>query len=171
MGAGPIRWASIQSLYDSDLEVHCARVRAVGLDVSSDLFKQLFHELHSDAVFATVVQSIDWSGVTWREKDLSGSAFVHVLVPREYAHAVDEAHDRTAKMGIQDQRPEVLDHWRVSSTWFRSPVIVSGWPTGAAATYTLLVGCTRVGNLLGLMERGEVSPRVRHRIWVGSGVG
>ncbi len=163
-----MRWSGIQSLYDADPDVHRARVRDMGLDVAADVFEQLFHEPHADPVFASVVQSIDWSGVIWRGVELSGLALSEAHVPREYEHAVEEARARTGEEGLQDERPEVVAHWREASTWFRAPVLVTGQVTDRRVGYELLVGFTRLGDLLGLMDRGEVPQQARHRVWVGS---
>ena len=159
--------ASVQALYDPDVEVHRARARQTGLDVPPDVFEQLFHEPHQDPVFAVVVQWVDWAGVTWREIELSGHALAQVQVPREYEHAVEEARARTIAVGLQDDRPEVVSHWHEESTWFRAPVLVTGEVTDRRVSYELLVGFTRLGNLLGLIERGEVAPEKKHRVWVG----
>jgi hypothetical protein len=163
-----MRWSGIQVLYDADPEAHRARLREMGLDVPADVFEQLFHEPHADQMFAAVVQSIDWTGVVWREVELSGLALSEAHVPREYEHAVEEARARTGEEGLQDERPEVVAHWREASTWFRAPVLVTGQVTDRLVGYDLLVGFTRLGDLLGLMDRGEVPAHSKHRVWVGS---
>ena len=45
---------------------------------------------------------------------------------------------------------------------------MSGEVTGSGFEYELLVGFTRLGNLLGLLDRQEVPEMQRHRVWVGS---
>lgn len=168
MAAAVIRWTSIRALYDPDLEQHRTRAREIGLEASADVFEQLFHEPHQDPVFALVVQWVDWAGVTWREIELSGLALSQVHVPREYERAVEEARARTIGQGLQDERPEVVSHWHEKSTWFRAPVLVTGDVADRPIAYELLVGFTRLGNLLGLIERGEVASEKKHRVWVGS---
>ena len=171
MAAAVIRWTSVDALYAADHEVHRARAREIGVDTPADVFEQLFHEPHQDPVFALVVQWVDWAGVTWREIELSGFVLAQVQVPREYEHAVEEARARTLEQGLQDDRPEVGSHWHEASTWFRAPVLVTGEITDRRVSYELLVGFTRLGNLLGLIERGEVAPEKKHRVWVGSRIG
>jgi hypothetical protein len=39
--------------------------------------------------------------------------------------------------------------------------------TGVSRRYECVVGFTRLGNLLGLMDRGEVKETARHLAWVG----
>jgi hypothetical protein len=53
-------------------------------------------------------------------------------------------------------------------TWLRPPILVTGEVTGSGFEYELLVGFTRLGNLLGLLDRQEVPEMKRHRVWVGS---
>jgi hypothetical protein len=36
------------------------------------------------------------------------------------------------------------------------------------ASFDLLIGFTRLGNLLGLTDRGEIPLHAWHRVWVGS---
>ena len=50
----------------------------------------------------------------------------------------------------------------------RPPVLVTGDVTGRGFQYELLVGFTRLGNLLGLLDREEVPELKRHRVWVGA---
>ena len=47
--------------------------------------------------------------------------------------------------------------------------LVTGDVTGSGFEYELLVGFTRLGNLLGLLDRQEVPEMKRHRVWVGEG--
>jgi hypothetical protein len=77
--AAGIRWSHIWVFYDADPEIHRARVRDIGLDVPAHVFEQLFHEPYADPIFATVVHSIDWAGVIWREVELPGVALKVVL--------------------------------------------------------------------------------------------
>jgi hypothetical protein len=167
VGSVAIRWASIRSLYDPDAEIHRARARGIGLDAPSDVFEQLFHEPHSDPLFAAVVGSIDWAGVGWRETELSGSALAEVHVPRQYERAVEEARAAVVAAGLEDERPEVINHWHEYASWLRAPLLVSGGVVGRSLAYELLVGFARLGNLLGLMDRGDVPAATRHRVWVG----
>ncbi len=168
MVAAAIRWSDIQALYDADPAVHRARVRDIGLDAPADVFEQLFHEPHADPLFTSVVHLIDWSGVTWRVVELSGLALAEAQIPREYERAVEEARGRTAQEGLQDERASVVAHWGEEGTWFRAPVLVTGEVVDRLAAYELLVGFTRLGNLLGLMDREEVPSYTRHRVWIGS---
>jgi hypothetical protein len=132
------------------------------------VFEQLFHEPHADPMFASAVHLIDWAGVSWREIELSGLALSEAHVPRGYEHAVEEARWRTEKEGLQDERAEVVAHWGEEGTWFRAPVLVTGEVMDRLVSHEILVGFTRLGNLVGLMDRGEVPPNARHRVSIGS---
>jgi hypothetical protein len=46
--------------------------------------------------------------------------------------------------------------------------VVNGEVTGSGFNYELLVGFTRLGNLLGLLDRQAVPEVQRHRVWVGN---
>lgn len=47
------------------------------------------------------------------------------------------------------------------------PVIVAGDDPAFNVGFELLAGCTRLGNLLGLLDRQEIAEVARHLMWVG----
>lgn len=163
---GAFTWSRIQRLYDADPTVHWQRCEAEGLGCSQEVFTQLFHEAHTTD-FAVIVRGIDWGRVRWELEELSGIALRQVRVDRGYQHALDEARDRAMRFGIVDDREEVVTHWRDSHSWFVPPVIVTGDLLGMTAGYQLLVGFTRLGNLLGLLDREEVTEVQKHLVSVG----
>ena len=69
---------------------------------------------------------------------------------------------------VDRRRPEVLDHWRDAQSWIVPPVMVRGNVLGSSMGFDLLVGFTRLGNLLGLLDRQQVPEDRRHLVWVGS---
>ena len=89
-------------------------------------------------------------------------------VPRPYQHAVDEARWRTREKGVQDDRPEIIEHWRTARTWLRSPILVAGEVTGTSLGNECLVGFTRLGNLVGLLDRQDIPEYATHRVWHGT---
>jgi hypothetical protein len=111
-----------------------------------------------------VVRFIDWADVQWGERQVSGVALRRVAVPRPYQHAVDEARWRTLAEGIQDDRPEIIEHWHTARTWLRSPILVAGDVTGTSLGNECLVGFTRLGNLLGLLDRQDIPEYATHRV-------
>ena len=84
-----------------------------------------------------------------------------------YQHALEEARDRATQFGIVDDRKEIAAHWRGAHSWFFPPIIVAGDLLGSNVGYALLVGFTRLGNLLGLLDRQGVSEVQKHLVWVG----
>jgi hypothetical protein len=46
-------------------------------------------------------------------------------------------------------------HWSQARTWIRAPIIV---------------GFTRLGNLLGALDRQDLPESSRHRVWMGGAV-
>jgi hypothetical protein len=163
---GAFTWSRIQRLYDADPAVHWQRCEAEGLGCSLEVFMQLFHEAHTTD-FAVIVRGIDWGRVRWELEELSGIALRQVRVDRAYQHALDEARDRATQFGIVDDREEVVTHWRDAHSWFVPPVIVTGDLLGMTAGHQLLVGFTRLGNLLGLLDREEVTEVQKHLVSVG----
>jgi hypothetical protein len=113
------------------------------------------------------VTSIDWGRVSWELREFSGISLRHMRVDREYQHALDEARDRATQFGITDEREEVVSHWKEAMSWVVPPVAVSGDLLGGGTGYELLVGFTRFGNLLGMLDRQEVSEVKKHLVWVG----
>jgi hypothetical protein len=113
------------------------------------------------------VRFIDWSTIEWREKRLSGIALRRVGVPRAYQLAVDEARARTAEEGFHDEREEVMTHWHEAKTWMQSPIVVAGDLFQTALQYELIVGFTRLGNILGSLDRQVIPEVAQHTIWLG----
>jgi hypothetical protein len=164
---GAVTWSRIQRLYDADAAVHWQRCQAEGLECPEGVFDQLFHEQTSNADFATLVRAVDWGRIRWELQEFSGIALRQVRVDRGYQHALDEARNRATQFGIVDEREEVVAHWREAHSWFTPPVMVAGDVFGSSVGYQILVGFTRLGNLLGLLDREEVPEVARHLVWVG----
>jgi hypothetical protein len=160
-------WARIQRLYDADPAVHWQRCESDGLECPQEVFTQLFHEDANNADFAAIVRAVDWGRVQWELQEFSGIAFRHVRVDRGYQYALDEARTRATQFGIVDEREDVVAHWRDGHSWLAPPVIVAGAVLGTNIGYELLVGYTRLGNLLGLLDREEVAEVQKHLVWVG----
>jgi hypothetical protein len=163
-----IRWSDVQGVYSAELQDYWTRAQALGLECPLDVFEQLFFDHHGDDAFASVVRFVDWTVVEWEGRPLSGVALRRIAVPRLYQHAVDEARWRTIEEDLQDERPEIIAHWRTAQTWLRSPILVAGNVTGTSLGNECLVGFTRLGNLLGLLDRQDVPEYVTHRVWLGT---
>jgi hypothetical protein len=167
---GAFSWSRVQRLYDADPVVHWQRCESEGLQCPQEVFSQLFHEEANNENFAVIVRAVDWGRVRWELEELSGVALRHARVDRGYQHALDEARDRATQFGIVDERQEVVDHWRDAKSWIVPPVIVAGDLLGGGSGLELLVGHTRLGNLLGMLDREEVSEIQKHLVWVGKGI-
>jgi hypothetical protein len=167
---GAFTWSRIQRLYDADPVAHWQRCELEGLQCPQEVFTQLFHEQANSEDFAVIVRSIDWGRVRWELQEISGMALRHVRVDREYQHALDEARDRATRFGIVDEREEVVDHWRDAKSWIVPPVAVSFDLLGGGAGLELLIGYTRLGNLLALLDREEVPEIQKQLVWVGQRV-
>ena|SRR5271170_2522256 len=159
---GAFTWTRVQRLYDSDPGTHWQRCASEGLECPQEVFTQLFHEDANNADFAAIVRAVDWGRVRWELVEFSGIALRQVRVDRGYQHALDEARDRATQFGIVDDRVEVVEHWRDAHSWFVPPVMVAGEVLWSIVGYELLIGFTRLGNLLGLLDREEV-PEVTAR--------
>ena len=163
-----LTFPQIAALYVPDPGEHLRIAAGRGLVCPPDVFEQIFHEPHADPIFAAAVQSIDWLPVRWREAELSGGALEQVHIPRDYERAVEEARADVIAEGLTDERAAVVAHWGSHQSWFRLPILVTGDVVGRPVAYELLVGFTRLGNLLGLIDRREVPRQKRHRVWIGS---
>jgi len=168
---GAFTWSRIQRLYDADATAHWQRCESEGLQCPQEVFTQLFNEKATAEDFAVIVRSIDWGRVRWELQEISGIALRHVRVDREYQHALDEARDQATRFGIVDEREDVVDHWRGAKSWIAPPVAVACDLLGGGAGLELLIGCTRLGNLLALLDREEVPEIQKHLVWVGRGTG
>ena len=162
-----IRWSDVQGVYSADLQDHWARSQALGLNCPADVFEQLFHDQHDNVDRATVLRFVDWSAVAWEEGELSGVALRHAGVPRPYQYAIDEARAVTARDGFYDERAEVMAHWATAHTWIRSPIVLAGEVLQALVNYEVIVGFTRLGNLLGALDRQDLPEWARHRVRIG----
>jgi hypothetical protein len=105
--------------------------------------------------------------VTWEEGALSGVALRYTGVPRPRQHAVDEARQDTARNGFHDERPEVMAQWAEFHTWIRPPILLAGDLLQSNLRHELVVGFTRLGNLLGALDRQDLPEHARHRVWIG----
>jgi hypothetical protein len=150
-------WNRIQRLRDADRTVHWQRCEAEGLQCPLEVFTQLFNADETDADFATIMRAVDWGRIHWELGEISGIALRRVSVDRRYQHALDEARDRATRFGIVDDRVEVVEHWTTAHSWLVPPVMVVGEVLGTNIGYELLVGCTRLGNLLGSLDRQEIA--------------
>jgi hypothetical protein len=165
---GAFSWARIQRLYDADALTHWQRCEAEGLQCPQEVFVQLFHEEANNEDFAVIVRSIDWGGVNWELQEMSGVALRHMRVDRGYQHALDEARTQATQFGIVDEREEVVSHWQEAKSWLVAPVAVSADLFGGGGGFEVLVGFTRLGNLLGMLDREEVKEAQKHLVWIGS---
>jgi hypothetical protein len=163
-----MRWSDVQGLYDPDVRTHWDRCVQAGLSVPLDVFEQLFHDHHEDPDFARDLVAVDWTQVVWEEQELSGVKWRRVATPRGYQYAVDEARARTLQFGLQDERADVQASWRDVKTWVRAPVLLEGRVLGQSLEYQVRVGFTRLGDLLGLLDRGEVPEVKMHWAHVGT---
>ena len=161
-----LTWSAIQQVCSADLQEHFAGAQGFGLECPLGVFEQLFHDHHDDPELAAVLRFVDWSAVRWEEGDLSGVVLRRLGIPRPFQHAVDEARFRTAEQGFEDERPEVMWHWSEARTWIRSPIVLAG-DVLQSGLDELIVGFTRVGNLLGALDRQEFPESNRHRVWIG----
>jgi len=162
-----LNWFDIQDAYVAELAAHAARAQALGLDCPLDVFEQLFHDHHDDPEMARLLRFVDWAEVSWEEGALSGVGLRHTGVPRTYQRAVDEAREETAREGFHDERPEVMQHWMAAHTWIRPPIVLAGELLQSNLRYELVVGFTRLGNLLGALDRQDLAEHARHRVWIG----
>ena len=167
---GAFTWGRIQRLYDADAAVHWQRCAAEGLECPLEAFAQLFHEDANNSDFAAIVRAVDWGRLSWRLEEFSGITLRQVRVDRGYQYAVDEARDRATQFGIVDDREQVVNHWRDVHTWFAPPVMVAGEVMGSLVGFEFLVGYTRLGNLLGLLDREDIPEVALHLVWVGRGM-
>jgi hypothetical protein len=165
--AAAFTWSRIQRLHDADPALHWRRCEAEGLECPQEVFTQTFSEQPRNQELVAIVRAVDWGRVRWEFTELSGIALRQVRVDRGFQHALDEARERCAQFGIRDDREEVVNHWRDAGSWFAPPVIVAGDVLGTNIGYELLVGVTRLGNLLGLLDREEIPESGKHLVWVG----
>jgi hypothetical protein len=162
-----LRWHAVQNLYSPEPLEWLARVQELGLEWPLDVFEPIFIDHHDDDDFAATVQFIDWNTIEWSEQRLSGRELRQVVVPRGYQLTVDEARARTIAQGFHDDREEVMARWQEAKTWMRSPIVMAGALFQSAARYELIVGFTRLGNMLGALDRQDLPETSQHMIWLG----
>ena len=179
---GAFTWARIQRLYDLDAVAHWQRCEAQGLQCPQEVFTQLFHAEDPHVVSAgnadvrpggpslsdlRALKAVDWGRVSWELAEIAGNALRHMRVDREYQLALDEARNHAVGHGIADEREELVRHWKDAKSWVVPPVAVSGDLLGDGAGLELLVGYTRLGNLLGMLDKQEMPESQKHLVWVG----
>ncbi len=162
-----LTWNAIQKTYSPDPVEYLALAQGLGLQCPLDVFEQLFIDHHDDSEFSSVVALLDWSTIEWSEKRLSGVALRRVGVPRAYQLAVDEARAYTVEEGFRDDREEVMNYWLEANTWTQSPIELAGDLFQTTLQYELIVGFTRLGNILGALDRRDLLESTKHTIWLG----
>jgi hypothetical protein len=60
-----------------------------------------------------------------------------------------------------------MSRWESAHTWVCPPVALAGDVLPSALRYEFVVGFTRLGNLLGALDRGDVPEVATHRVWIG----
>lgn len=160
----------MQEVYSPDPVEFLALAEGLGLQWPLDVFEQVFIDHHEDEEFAELVKFIDWSSIEWSERPLSGNALRRVGVPRIYQLAVDEARTRTVEGGFHDERQEVMAQWQAAKTWMHSPIVLSGDLLQTPVQYELIVGFTRLGNIMGALDRQDIPESGQHLIWLGQRV-
>jgi hypothetical protein len=160
-------WADIERAYVPEPQAHWQVCGAMGLRCPFDVFEQLFHEHYGDPQLQSLLRGVNWRAVCWEEASLPGEAFMQLAIPRAFQLAVEEARAQTAISGFWDFRTDVMRSWREEGTWVRPPILVEGALLHCPAALEALVGWTRIGDLLGMMERGEVYEEYVHRVWMG----
>jgi hypothetical protein len=163
----PLTWNAVQEVYSPDPVEFLALAEGLGLQWPLDVFEQIFIDRHEDEEFAELVRHIDWSTIEWNERRLSGIGLRRMGVPRIYQLAMDEARTRTVEEGFHDERKEVMAHWHTAKTWVQSPIVVAGDLIQTSVQYELIVGFTRLGNILGALDRQDVPESAQHTIWLG----
>jgi hypothetical protein len=162
-----LTWPDLQNKFHGNAQAHWNLCESFGLACPFDVFEQLFFDHHGDEDFASLLGEVDFSRVVWRERTMSGAQLQRVAIPRAYQTAVDEARVRTGLVGVEDERDEVIEQWAEEGTWLRSPILVAGSLLGSGVEWELLVGFTRLGNLLGLLDANLVPAGQKHSVWVG----
>lgn len=162
-----VGWAAIQAQYVPSLELHAMRCQRIGLACPLDVFEQLFHEAHLDGDLAHALAHVDWQRVRWDSKLLSGRELRDVSVPRTFETAFAAGQANVLERGLEDDREQVVRHWRDVGTWLRAPVLVTGDIARLPDPHGLVVGFQRLANLRALMLRNEISENSLHRVWIG----
>jgi hypothetical protein len=164
---GAFSWVRVRRLFDADLVVHWNRCSAEGLACPLDVFAQLFRDGPDHADFAALVRAVDWGRVRWELTEFSGANLRRVSVDRSFQRAVDEARALARERGVVDAGDPPARSSSGIGSWVAAPVVVAGSVLGSSIEYQLLVGYTRLGNLLGLLDRAELPALQRHLVWVG----
>jgi len=160
-----VSWARIQSLYQPRAERHARAAQLMGLHCPPSVFTALFHERREDTGVNRIMRAVDVSQVQWVLEQRSGPELRDVLVDRCFQRAVDEAYDSVVRHHMG--RPADDGAWSERGTWSEPPIVIAGDVLGSGVRDTLLVGSTRLGRLLGMLDRGLVAEATRHLVRVG----
>jgi hypothetical protein len=94
-----------------------------------------------------------------------GGTSAGLAVQGEFLYAA--LNDPATRFGIVDERPEVVDHWRDAKSWMVPPVAVACDLLGGGTGLELLIGHTRLGSLMALLDREPVREIQKHLVWAG----
>ena len=162
-----VTWKQLQSSFMDDPTVFWEYWQDRGLDCPLEVFIQLFYDQVGVPGVPSMTCAVDWAQIRWAQETLSGHQLCAVHVDRQFDHAVDEAYRSTIEYGITDDRPAVVEGWARQRTWMEPPILVTGEVIGTDYRHVLLVGNSRIGNLWGLLGRGELSHEQTHPVWIG----
>jgi hypothetical protein len=60
-----------------------------------------------------------------------------------------------------------MHYWEKYRTWIRPPIFVTGDLLQSVIRFELVVGFTRLGNLLGALDRQDLPESTLHQVWLG----
>lgn len=159
-----LAYTHVAALWHEDLATHRQRAAEIGVQCPDEVFAQLFHAPRLDPTHLRVVGAIDWRGVRWGEVLLSGRALAEVHLHRALEAAVDAARRTTTVAGLGAGDAVA---WAPGNSWSNAPILIDGEVSAERVSYELVVGASRLGTLLGLLDRGDIAPDSPHRVWVG----
>lgn len=161
-----LNWQRIQAVFEPSTESHGKAAKLIGLSCPAPVFRALFHGAHGNAPIEALVSHVDWAGVEWNLETRTGGSFREVGIDRAFQSAVDEAYASVLAAGVTHERTDVIASWQEKGTWIEPPLLIEGELIGSAVRDLILLGHTRLGCLLALIDQGAVAESARHEIWL-----
>lgn len=136
-----------------------------------DVLEQVYSDHGRKYDFQKQYGEIELDSITWKKIQVSGSEIVNCTYYSLFT-AVEIACSRLVHWDEQnwnciDVRSQIVSHWKKENTWKRPPIFIDGSFIQGSNKYHLVEGHTRLGVLIGLLNRKITLHKDKHLIWYG----
>lgn len=163
----------LQLPWEPSGQIEARALREVALPMPDEVLEQFCLDHGRNEDFQSQYRHLDLHRLKWTCHEVSGETLVTATVFPRFAPWVASVSRRAVRISEEgwsaaDRRVAIAEHWRVSRTWIRPPILIARKAVRHGPQPLHLVeGHTRLGLLGGLIGTGWISPSATHRAWIG----